>query len=164
MNPMTLVEKPCLEAITHVCRNLRVLDREEIFATRFDDDAERLAVEIWQARNALMYCAFDPYGIPFALGGAMPMWRGVWSLWMFGTDTIQHHGLQLTRHVKTAILPAVMADGFHRGEARSLATHKQAHAWIESCGGELECVQRGLGKNGEDFHLYRWGESHVLQA
>jgi RimJ/RimL family protein N-acetyltransferase len=62
----------------------------------------------------------------------------------------------LTRWVKRFMIPALKEAGMHRAEARSLATHTTAHAWMQSLGAKQESVLRQYGRDKQDFILFGW--------
>lgn len=140
--------------ILHVVRNMRTLDREEIFATQFDDNHDAFAAT-WPTWGRFGYVIGD--GVePVAVIGAIPMWPHVWTMYMFATDRFDNVGKQLTKFTKYNMLPAAAEAGALRGECKSLSTHHTAHRWLRHLGAEREATLRGYGKNGEDFDLFVW--------
>jgi hypothetical protein len=140
--------------LTHITRNLRPRDKEELFATRFGDDPEAFASSIAQTGSFQWGVYLD--GVPVAAIGAMPRWPGVWSMWAFGTDDWPKVALTLTRHVRRFMIPALLRAGAHRADAAALATHTDARRWLEAVGAKPENVLDKYGRNGETFVLYVW--------
>jgi hypothetical protein len=147
--------KADLGSLLYICRNLRAGDREEIFATRWGDDPDELAVEAFTRWGSMSFVAGID-GEPIAAIGATPLWGGVWAPWMIATDKFGQIGKCLTRAAKRSIIPGVVKAGVHRAEARSLATHTEAHRWMESLGAKRESVLRQYGRDKQDFYLYVW--------
>jgi RimJ/RimL family protein N-acetyltransferase len=142
-------------SLLHICRNLRAADAEEIFAQRWTDDPDELAIEAATRWGSFSWVA----GVdeePIAAIGATPLWPGVWAAWMMGTDRFPEVGKQLTRWAARVMIPAVVDAGCHRAEARTLNSHHQAHAWMETLGAKRESVLRRHGRDQQDFYLYVW--------
>ena len=148
--------KADLGSLLYVARNMRQADREEIFATRWTDSPDELAAEAFSQRGEFRFVAGDDAGVPIAAIGAVPAWDGMWSAWMFGTDRFGEIGRHLTRWVRRAMIPAVVEAGAHRVEARSMATHTDAHRWMERLGAKPEFVLRQYGREKQDFILFAW--------
>jgi len=145
-----------LGSLLYVCRNLRQADRDEIFATRWTDNPDELAAHAFQHWGEFSYIAHGQDGMPIASIGAVPAWEGVWSAWMMATDRFPEIGKQLTRWVKRSMIPAIVASGCHRAEARSCSDHTSAHRWMESLGAKPESVLRRYGREKQDFILFVW--------
>lgn len=149
---------PSLLDVLYVTRNMREWDRRELFATRFDDDPDRLAMDVmgwgpfwWVAGGEV-----DGRDKAIAVIGATELWPGVWSVGMFATDDFKHIGLPLTRWVKRAMIPAIVRQGIRRGECRSIEGHAVAHRWLEMLGAKPEKESPKYGKGGETFITYVW--------
>lgn len=149
---------PSLLDVLYVCHNLREWDRKELFATRFDNDPDRLAMDVmgwgpfwWVAGGEV-----DGRDRAIAVIGATLIWPGVWSVGMFATDDFPRIGLPLTRWVRRRMIPAIVQQGIHRGECRSMEGHEAAHRWLETLGAKREGELKGYGKGGETFFTYTW--------
>lgn len=140
-------------ALAYVARHMRAADRDEIFATRWSDDPASVVAAVLSGGTFAWVAGLER---PIAAIGAMPMWEGVWSVWMFATDDFRQIRFGLTRFVVRSMIPALRASGAHRAECRSIATHTEAHRWLELLGAEREATLRGYGRRGEDFELYVW--------
>lgn len=134
---------------------MRQADKDEIFALRWSDNPIDLAEDTMNVPGPKWSAHLEGVG-PAAVYGAAPMWPGVWCLWLYGTPHFQQIGVRLSRHIQRVMLPALAIAGAHRAEARSLATHTEAHAWLERLGGKPEATLKGYGKRGEDFIVYAW--------
>lgn len=154
MTQLRLVE-PNLMDVTFICRNMREMDAREIFATRFDDDPDRLAMDIMQ-RWSVAWVAKGEV-MPIAIVGGVEMWPGMWTAGMFATDDFPQIGLGLTRWVKRRMIPTIQELGLRRAEAKSIEGHTVAHRWLEALGARREGVpHHNYGKGGETFHTYVW--------
>lgn len=138
----------------YIAKRMRALDREEIFATRWNDSEESLCEEA-VAVPGMSFIA-SKNGEPVAAGGAVPMHPNVWSMWMFATDKWGSVALTVTKFVKRWLIPAVEHTGAYRLECKSMGTHVVAHKWLDSLGATRESVLERYGKNGEDFYIFRW--------
>jgi hypothetical protein len=133
-----------------VAQHMRASDRDEIFATRFDDDIAALIADLLMS---------DPLGaiIPAADGqavaaiGASEMWPGNWAVWMFATDRWPDVARETTRFARSVLAPALRALGARRAECRSAWTHKVAHRWLVHLGAEVEAIYPAYGRAGETF-------------
>jgi len=123
-------------------------------ATRWADDPTALALDVMHWGGLSWAACWN--GAPVAALGAVEQWPGVWSCWMFATDDIPHIGLSLTRFAKYRMIPAIRDLGGHRGEARSMVDHTEAHRWLRSIGAREEARLSGYGKHGEDFLVFSW--------
>lgn len=138
-----------------VASRMRQRDRDEIFATRWDDDIDRMVKEI-MGGGEFGFVAGDDNGLPIAAFGAIPVWNGVWEVWMFATDEWKRIALDVTKFGHRTFFPALESTGYHRLQCRSLSTHTVAHRWLESMGAHKESELPNYGRNGETFYLFCW--------
>jgi len=157
---VTLTQGPDIEGLRHITTNMRSRDKDEIYATRWDDCPDFLAEQAagsggfqWLARVGEE---------PAAAIGATPLWPNVWSVWAFGTKSWPRCVLSLTKHVKRVMIPALHQAGAHRAECRALKTHTEACRWLEMLGARKEAELAGFGRQREDFNLYVWRQSDVF--
>lgn len=143
--------------VREICYNLRDGDRHEAFAQMRHDSAHVLAHNIIHDWGPLSYIVYR-YEKPVAVLGAMEMWPGVWSAWLLATDDFSKVGKTVTAFIHRDMSPLLRALGCHRLEARSLATHTEAHRWLESLGAKREALLKNYGKNKEDFIIFHWDE------
>lgn len=138
-----------------VVRRMRQRDREEIFATRWDDDPEKLVKDV-MAGGEFGWVFGDDDGLPVAALGAIPVWNGVWEVWMFATDEWPRVSLGVHRFIKRTMIPALESVGYHRAQCRALDRHTEAHRWLLSLGAYKESELPNYGRNGETFYLFCW--------
>ena len=155
------------QRLTEVAAAMRPRDREEIFATRFEDGdrletAQALAEQL-VAASRFGGIAVDDRGISGAAVGAAEMWPGVWSVWMFATDAWPRHAFRVSAFIRRQMMPALLAAGARRAECASLASYSSAHRWLAWLGAKPEAFIAGYGKNGEDFILFSWRKDDVRQ-
>lgn len=145
------------ERIAFVVRNMRKADREEIFATRFydPDDNDSLVSEILTHWGPLRWAVMVD-DAPVVVIGATCLWPGCWAAWMFATDDFRKCRIFSTKFVKTGMIPALHRLGAHRCEARSDASHVEAHNWLQALGARKEATLRNYGRDGRDFVIFRW--------
>ncbi len=141
-------------ALGYIAYNLRQADRQELAATMGAFDSSLIAAA--SARATVGFIAAADDGMPVAAVGATRLWPGVWQVGMFATALWPEVALGATRHVKRWLMPAVREAGAHRAHAFSLATHHEAHRWLEWLGASRETTLRGWGRGGEDFILFAW--------
>lgn len=147
------------EDIGFITRRLRQRDRDEIFATRWHEDAEILADETMQWGSFGWVAGLDE---PIAAIGASSIWPGRWAMWAYGTDRWPEIALSLTRHARNVMLPALWESGMVRAECKSMDRHVQAHRWMELLGAIKESESPHFGKNGETFFTYVWLRDRLL--
>ncbi len=143
------------EGITHIVRNLRARDRAEIFALRWHDDEDALIDEIATIAHD-MWKIWSWHSEPVAMNGVVPLRPGVVMACAFGTDQWRHTIRAMTHWSREWVIPALQLAHYHRGEAQVLASNTDSRRWIESLGGEVECLLKGYGKHREDYLLYAW--------
>lgn len=134
---------------------MRSKDRDEVFATQWDEDSSSFANNILRVGDFGFVLHHDD-GEPIVCGGAVPMWPGVWSVWMFATDRFDEIAMSTTKFAKRVFFPALDQSGWHRLECRSLASHSVAHKWLESLGAYKESESPAYGRSGETFLVYCW--------
>lgn len=144
------------EGVRHVVNNMRAKDRDEIYATQWSDDPDAFAQRVNHETGDFCFVLHHDDGEPVVCCGAVPMWNGVWSVWMFATDRFDEIGLSVHKFARRVFFPALDHAGWHRLECRSLATHEVAHRWLEALGAYKESESSSYGKNGESFIVYCW--------
>jgi hypothetical protein len=149
-------------AVGFVAARMRAGDRDEIFATRWDDDPDTIADETMAC--ARFGAVAWHVGEPVAVVCAMPLWPGVWTVAMFATVRWPAVAGAGTRWLRRELMPDVVAAGAHRVECRSLATHVTAHRWLERLGARREALLTDYGRNREAFYLYAWTLSDLLMG
>jgi hypothetical protein len=143
------------EGVHYVVERMRSKDRDEVFATQWDEDNSSFANNILRVGDFGFVLHHDD-GEPIVCGGAVPMWPGVWSVWMFATDRFDEIAMSTTKFAKRVFFPALEHTNWHRLECRSLASHSVAHRWLESLGAYKESETPNYGKAGETFLVYCW--------
>lgn len=138
--------------LEYVLGNLRACDEAEVRATVYQQDARSTAQLIltipgpkWEAR-----CAD---GEPAMIGGFVPIWDGLGSGWMWATARCDEVILEVTRALKTAILPSLDRRGVRRIEARPMRSNVTAIRWLGLIGFAAEAVTPRFGRGAEDFVL-----------
>jgi hypothetical protein len=141
--------------LLYVADNMRDIDKVEVYATRWDNDPATLVDNIL-ANGKFGFIAANDEGVPVAAFGAVPMWPGVWQVWMFATDRWPEVSLGVTKYIKRIMIPSVKATDWHRAECRSVEGHVVAHRWLEMLGATRESSLPFFGKNKDTFHVYSW--------
>lgn len=162
--PTPWIESPTAGAVGAVAMRMRLWDRREIFATRWDDDAGRFAQEICRAFAHGMGFVAGRGCLPIAVFGGAELWPGLWQVIAFATDEFPLIGAAVTRFIRTDVLPRGIARGAHRAECKSLAEHSDAHRWLEALGARREAEHPGFGRNGETFVTYAWRPDDVRKS
>lgn len=153
---MKLVRGAALVGV--VASRMRIWDRREIFAGRFDDDVEtftrELVTALPMAAEWQVACADD--GAPIAVVAIW--WRTPVAIEVnaFATDDFAKIVLPLTRWIKRVVVPHFMASGVTRAECRALADHTEAVRWLELLGARREIEIPDLGRDGETYVQMAW--------
>lgn len=143
-----------LAALEFICTNLRPADRDEVFATRWDDDPFALARDTYAAGEFQWVVWRD--GLPVASIGATPLWPGAWQVWAYGTESWDTVALALTKHARRFMMPAISNTDAHRVQCFAQADHTTSRRWLERLGATAECVLDNYGRHGQTFVLYSW--------
>lgn len=155
MTPNKRVEPLYPEAALFVAVNMRKIDREEIFATRWNEDLDDLVEDCMACAPVAWVYLIDE--TPVSVFGAAPHHPGVWSVWMFATDQWPSAYLGVTRFMKRAMFPALVDVGAHRIFCASLDKHVEAHKWLEKAfDARKEAVNPGFGRRRETFFTFAW--------
>lgn len=138
-----------------VASRMRQQDRDEVFATRWDDDVDQLCKEV-VASGEFGWVAGTDEGLPVAAFGAVPVWNGVWEVWMFATNEWPRVSYGVHKFIKRVMIPAIRSTEWNRAQCRSMAGYTWAHKWLESLGAHKESEMPCFGRNGETFYLFCW--------
>lgn len=147
--------------VSYIIANMRDCDKAEIYCQIPKDiKASEYAYSLLHS----MECYVATYrGNPALVFGVSPMVTAVLSAWAFGTKEMTRCIPAATRFLKSRKADWI-AQGYHRMEARTLSTHKQAHRWLESTGAKRVCSLPEWGSDGELFYLYVWRSKDVCHA
>jgi len=154
------------EPLSYIVRNMRQIDRDEVFATGYPmpadsetSDDELMVQQTYDAatRDGCGWVA-SLDGEPIAVIGITMLWPGVASVWMYATDSWEKIALALTRWARKAIFQIMSDANIHRAQCWSLSGHDTAHRWLRHLGASEECVSPGYGRDGETFHLFGWSK------
>jgi hypothetical protein len=151
MTKFAKINRPDLD---HVIKNMRKSDKKEVFATRWTDCEEELGDDLINGGDFAWISGTN--GKPIAAFGAIPVWNGVWAVWMFATDEWPLVAFETTRFIKRIMIQSLKDIGAHRAECRSWEGHHEAHRWLKSLGAHKESEIENFGRDGEKFHLYCW--------
>lgn len=141
-----------LRAVLHVAHNMREWDRREIFACRWDDSPDNLAMDVVRSGYAFTLGKDEPIAVLWAAGYR----PNVWSIGMFATDRFREIAVGATKFAKRVFIKGIVESGAIRADAKSMDGHNDAHGWMKILGAEYEGTQKYYGKNGETFHTFAW--------
>lgn len=147
-----MIQGLTIEGLLWVLGHLRGHDEAELLATVDQGDIETTGHLIWMIPGP-KWEALAPDGEPAVIGGFTPIWPGLGSGWMWGTDRWDEVVLEVTRAMKRHILPALDAKGVHRIECRPMADNVAAIRWLELVGFRQEAVTAQFGRGCQDFVL-----------
>lgn len=143
--------------LLYILKNLRVDDQVEMEATQGETYPAEFARMITNLdkRKGLAWIAYHDER-PAGVWGAYVMTPRCLSVWAFGTDDFRHVIRPVTRHIRIAMIPALLGAGYHRAECRALATRHDTRRWLNMLGFRAEAVLSGFGVRREDFILFAW--------
>ena len=148
-----IVVDPRFAEVRYVLENLRAKSREDVFGA---SDVDPVGYARYLANAPGFHRAVYYQGKPAAIFGAIPMHKGVWSLYGMGTDDWISVWRLVTLVCKRDIVRAVLSAGAHRAECLSPATHEDTHKWLRFLGLDYEVPVPQYGKGGEDYILFAW--------
>lgn len=144
------------QAVFHVLTHMRPRDAEEVFACMERDEPEDIFAH-WIALRKLIHLTEvvwtpDLMGKPVAVLNLIAVSPGVANASMVATPELTRRGFMAWADRLRHIMPDICRQaGVHRLQCQSIATHREAHRFLERCGWKREGTARGLGRNGEDF-------------
>lgn len=148
------------DAAYEVATRMRPEDAREIFACRWNDRLEDLALDALSCAPLAWEASFG--GEPVAAYGVAQMRPGVVGVWLYATEKWPKVALSVTRHAKKAIHPALIEAGIHRAECHSIEGHDVAHLWLTRALGMIkEAVHPGFGRRAETFFTFAWTARNV---
>lgn len=139
-----------------ITANLRPLDHEEAFC-QLPPDTPTSALARWLVMSGEAFIAYLD-DEPTTLFGTSPMSASCFGVWAIGTSAMKRTIPAVSRYfMQHHIEKRITHDGLRTAEARSLASHTQAHAWMRSLGAEQVTPEPfPYGRNDEPFLLFRW--------
>lgn len=137
-----------------ITANLRPLDHHEAFC-QLPPDTPTATLAYWLVMSGDAFIAYEN-DEPVTLFGTTPMTAACFSVWAIGTARMRRTIPAVTRYLMTEHIEKRIADGARTMEARSLANHTEAHAWMRSTGAEQLGEPFEYGRDGEMFVLFRW--------
>lgn len=145
--------------VMYVAANMRPADAHEIYATRWPlphgaDNPAAIAADVVNLSRFGAVAWWDDK--PVCAIGAIELWPGVYSVWMFATPAWPKVARAVTRWCKVALRPLMLAAGGHRAQCQVIGWYAVARRWLEHLGFEVEAPLRGYGRNGEDFVSMVW--------
>lgn len=131
----------------YLARNMREIDKREIYALMFEDSPEQFAQECVSIGGI---CIKDKNGVPFMMCGIHECWPHVGNAWMVATDAISQNGISATKVARLL----VTNKHYHRIQAMSAVFHSVSHAWLKLLGFTPVYTARQFGKNKEDYIMF----------
>lgn len=147
--------------VLHVCRHMRRVDVEEVFALRYDTDAFALYRDMAALGGRhLWFEVVRPAAsvTPIALFGVVATSPGCGQAHLIGTDDLRApDAAQIAARVRHVLTPVMLDAGLHRIEAMALTRHRWAHRFLRAAGARIEGpTRRCMGRDREDFTTFVW--------
>ena len=143
-----------LRDASYITANLRPQDHEEAFC-QLPDGTHHMTLARWLIMSGEGFIAYLD-DEPVTLFGTAPMTASCYSVWALGTDDMRRTVPAVTRMLMSEIIERRIAQGLRTAEARSLATHHEAHKWMRDLGAEQLGEPFPYGKADELFVMFRW--------
>lgn len=152
---MTVTIRPAIiRDASWITANLRPRDHEEAFC-QLPPDTPSSVLAHWLVMSSDAFIAYVD-DEPTTLFGTSPINVACYNVFAVGTRQMRRTIPEVTRFLMVEHIEKRIREGAKTMEARSLANHTQAHAWMRSTG----AVQLGkafpYGRNDEPFVLFRW--------
>jgi hypothetical protein len=150
--------------VLHVVTHMREMDRREIFLMLPDFvESSFAAVTSLMADKARVALGVGLDGSPFC-AVVLLICKSESSPWLataslFATDDFPKLAPWLIRHVRRRVIPALLADGVNRVEARALECYAATRRFLRACGAREEARLVDQGPNGEPYVLCAWRRS-----
>lgn len=150
------IRKPTLVDLILLCSNARQ-DEIEQHEAIIDPvwEPQRVAADLYN-RIGHKFVLYDEGELPIVAGGWDPIFDGVWSGWLVGSEAAWGvHALSITRACRNIMDSLIQSDGARRLCINGLASRTAACDWYER-GLQMtrEGTMRAFGRNGEDLALY----------
>lgn len=147
-------------AVASVATRMRAADAREIYACRWTADPITIAHAVVE-QSRFGFVAWTAGNTPAAVVACAEHWPGFYQVAMFATDDWPDVAAITSRAARRWIKPAMLDAGGRRAEARSHASHSEAHRWLTWLGFVAESRMPEFGRNGEEFILFVWRRNHV---
>ena len=145
--------------VSFILANLRPGDRREILC-QVPPGSDLAALAFTCVLPGHSFVAYDKSNPAMAFGFQPITHAGnVLSAWAFGTWRAPRTLRPIARFVRSELLPGWLEFGVTRIEARSIAGHHEAHAWLSSVGADYEAAIPAFGRDGEEFRMFAWTDA-----
>lgn len=152
---MTVTIRPAvLRDASYITANLRAIDHDEAFC-QLPDGTHHAILARWLITSGEGFIAYMD-DEPVTLFGTTPMTAACYSVWALGTQHMRRTIPAVSRKFMVEIIERRIAQGLRTAEARSLATHTEAHKWMRDLGAEQLGDAFPYGKADEPFVMFRW--------
>lgn len=148
------IVKACYADIVFVARNMRKMDKEEIYPLIYNPSPENLAA-FTIAVGGISMCA-NFMGRPVAVFGAGEVRPRNHSVWMFATPKWPKVALSVTRYIKKILMPNLIKLGSNRAECFTLKGHNVAQDWLSALGAKRESTLDDYGPERKTYYCYSW--------
>lgn len=155
--------------VLHVARNMRDMDAREILGIHKNLDRDLFAAIVsTRVPSAAVALGFGLDENPFCavvllicVSESTP-WLGDAAL--FATDAFSALAPQLIRHVRRAVIPALLDAGVRRVECRALAEYTVTRRFLRACGAIEEAELPDHGPESQEYVLCAWRRSDFLRG
>lgn len=161
------LHEPTPGDVLHVARNMREMDAREILDIHKSLDRDAFAaVASTMIPGALVAIGAGLDGAPFCAAVLLVCsseskpWLAEASL--FATDDFPLLARPLIRFVRQRVIPALIADGVRRVEARVLESYAVSRRFLRACGAVEEFPMPDHGPAGQRYVMCAWRRSDFL--
>ena len=143
-----------IKDVSYVMAWLKPKDLEETLCQlQPDADMQRLGYALLMSGDT--YVA-RYRGNPVMVFGTQVMSASTLQVWALGTKETWRVASAVIDYFKTRLVPHYAAQGYYALEARSLATHDEAHRWMRASGADTHGPAYEFGRDREMFLTFRW--------
>lgn len=152
---MAVLIKPAVfRDASFITANLRAVDRVELFC-QLPDNITTIELAWGLIHSGDAFIAYRK-NEPVFLFGTSAITPTCYSVWGAGTDETRKVIPEVTRYLMQEHIEKRIAEGARTMEARSLASHTEAHGWMKMVGATQLGEPFEYGNHGEQFVLYRF--------
>ncbi len=140
--------------MVYVARNMRPLDRRELYAFDHSENPENWAREL--SRFDRFHWVACIGWRPVTIVSAIERSPTLWHVGMYSTPDWPKVALNCTLFFRHVIYPTLEKLECNRAECRSYIGHEEAHRWLALLGAERECVMHDIGYKRDSYVQFSW--------
>jgi RimJ/RimL family protein N-acetyltransferase len=149
-----MIREADLMSLTYLAHNMRPRDKQELSETRDMVDPSDIAIDAYRSQWAAVASGSDFQ--PCLAVGAKVAHSGTVTVWGFGTNQYRRGIVEMTKHCRDVMIPAIISKGFHRAQCLVHPENVGSQNWLQKLGFYSEATLRGFGSSRQDMLLFAW--------